>query len=40
MKYLTTAVDTVRKQENRALAAGGDVSAHGCGVRDGVPAVT
>jgi transposase len=24
MKYLTTAVDTVRKQENRALAAGGD----------------
>jgi transposase len=24
MKYLTTAVDTVRKQENRALVAGGD----------------
>ncbi len=29
MRYLTTAVDTVRKQENRALAAGGDKSLAG-----------
>ena len=29
MKYLTTAVDTVRKQENRALAAGGDKTLAG-----------
>jgi transposase len=29
MKYLTTAVDTVRKQENRALAAVGDKSLAG-----------
>lgn len=29
MKYLTGAVDTVRKQENRALAAGGDKSLSG-----------
>jgi len=29
MKYMTGAVDTVRKQENRALAAGGDKSLSG-----------